>query len=144
MKWVLYFSFLVTAVFAQDRHAYQKHFPKDLYECLIKKGFFDEGSFESKKEIQYAEEVAMISISLDEEHGQPYALIDYNRNKDTGDFSGMKAAYREGHLIAYVIFDELGRDYLAFPPFADEKGITLLILDLMGQGYLQLTQEAKG
>ncbi|PIS01343.1 MAG: hypothetical protein COT84_02845 [Chlamydiae bacterium CG10_big_fil_rev_8_21_14_0_10_35_9] len=144
MKWVLYFSFLLTVVFAQDRHAYEKHFPKDIYECLIKKRFFDEGSFESKKEMQYVEEVAMVSISLDEEHGKPYALIDYCRKKDTGNFSGIQAAYRDGQLIAYVIFDEQGRDYLAFAPFEDEKGITLFILDLMEQGYLQLVQEAKG
>lgn len=143
MKWLFYFSFLMTALTAHAEHVYKTHFPKDIYECLVKEGLVEEGCFKNEKQMQYPEESASVRVEFGEEEGRPYALIDYWCEKAIDNFHGIQVAYRKGQLIAIVVFDEKGRDYLAFAPFSkhDERGTHQFMLDLMEKGLLKINEE---
>lgn len=96
------------------------------------------------RDVKYGEVADTIAISVERNQGE-YVLVDYWCGQVTDDFRGMQVAYQKGKIIAYVIFDGMGRDYIAYPPFSkkDEKNITSCILDLIEGGYMELVRNRK-
>jgi hypothetical protein len=142
MKWLVLFSILTTAAFSHD--IYQKHLPSNIYEQIIQKKLVNENDMRTITEVKYDEVADTIAISVERKHGE-YVLVDYWCGQVVDDFRGMQVAYHKGKVIVHVIFDGMGRDYLAYPPFSkqDEKGITLSILDLIEGGYMKLVENSK-
>ncbi len=140
MKWIVLFS--ATIAFAES--LYQKHLPKNVYECVLQKELIDENSLKITREIKHGEIIDTVTLSIEKEQGQ-CVLLDYWSGQALDNFRGMQVAYQKGQIIVYVIFDGMGRDYLAYPPFSkeDETNITLNILDLIEGGYMKLVEKSK-
>jgi hypothetical protein len=118
--------------------------PSNIYQQLIQSKLVDENEMESITDVKYGEVADRITISVSEHRGE-YVLVAYWCGQATDNFRGIQVGYRKGKLMGYAIFDEMGRDYLSFPPFSkkDEKNITLSILDLIEGGYIKLVENSK-
>ena len=130
MKWIICFSLMIGSAFSES--IYQKHVPKDVYDYFLQKELIDESSFKIAKEIKTKETIDRLTLSIEKNQDQ-YVLIDYQLGQIVNQRSGVQLAYQKGKIIAYVVFDEKGRDYLAFPPFSqeDEAELTSDLLNLM-------------
>lgn len=123
-------------------HTYQEHFPEDLYEYISQFESFDKELFENTINKKFSEEELEISISLQDENGELYAIISFWSDRALDDFHGMQVGYQNGHILVFVVFDEEGRDYLSFAPFSndDEEHIKGVIFDLLEGGASKLIE----
>jgi hypothetical protein len=138
----IFFCLFTAVVFSEN--LYQTHLPKNIYECALQQELVDENSSKNMKEMNYGDAMDAITVSIEEDQGQ-YALVGYWFGQVVDNLSGMQVAYRRGKIIAYVVFDGIGRDYLMSPPFSreDEKNISLNLLDLMEGGYMKLSEASE-
>lgn len=139
MRWLVLFSVLAATAFSHN--IYQKHLPSNIYEQIIQRKLVDENDVGSVTDVKYGGVVDKITITIEKNQGE-YVLVDYWCGQVANDFRGMQVAYQKKKVIAYVVFDGMGRDYLAYPPFSekDQKNITLNILDLIEGGYMKLAE----
>jgi hypothetical protein len=90
--------------------------------------------------VKYGELADTITVrfSRDEEES---VTVDYWCGQDVDDFRGMQVLYCNGKMVAFAIFDGVGRDYVGEPPFSeeDEKTITEMMLDLIQGGYQKMS-----
>lgn len=142
MKQLVLFSILTTTAFSHN--IYQKHLPFNIYEQIVQRKLVNENDIKSVGDIKYGEVADTITISLEKDQGE-HILVDYWCGQVADNFRGMQVAYQKGKILAYVIFDGMGRDYIAYAPFSekDEKTITLIILNLIEGGYTKLLENSK-
>lgn len=127
-----FFLFLSAALAAET--PYQEHLPKDLYEHITQTESIDETLLENLIEKQFEAGGTLITIHLEnDKDGEPLVALDFWLENAVDNFHGIQVGYRNGCLLGYAIFDEKGRDYVAFAPFSsnDEQEIKRMILELM-------------
>ena len=140
MRWIICFFILATTVFSQN--LYQQHLPKKIYEKVTQQEFVNEDGSESSMEKQYGQSIDTITINIDKGGVGQCVFIDYWCGQPIDNFGGIQVGYKNCRVIGYSIFDEMGRDYIAEPPFSrdDEENIELFILGLIDGGYLKIRE----
>ena len=142
MKWLIIFSILTTTAFSHN--LYKNHLPSSIYEQIIQRKLVDENGMGTTSDVKHGAAADKIVISVVRSHGE-YVQVGYRCGQAVDDFGGMLAGYQEGKIIGFVVFDEMGRDYLFDSPYSKEmeKNITLSLLDLIEGGYMKLVENSK-